>query len=265
MEGIALSQGRPYCLLSFVAGSNSTSFPGSQLSFSAKLGVVLTCAVLLTSCSDGTTRTVSSTILAARGGVRAKNGHTEEFLPARPGFTLRAGAVVQSAEGSLVDLLLLSNTPHAPAWRRRANLDSVRLSKDGNETADPMIARHVEISLPKGTVFMRYRQPAGSVGALLVTTPHGTITANSDCLVCLEVNSRRLRVICIRGVVESVPAGSRKSLAIDAGSVAELTSRTSSLTEVAQDAEAGEKVTEALSAEGELLKLARAQRNLLPR
>jgi hypothetical protein len=235
------------------------------LSFSAKLGVVLTGAVLLTSCSDGTIRTVSSTVLATRGNVRAKNGLTAEFLPARPGLTLGPGAVLESGEGGLVDLVLLPNILTRLLGEGELVLGSARLSKDGNETEDDMIARHVEISLPKGIVFIRYRQPAGSVGELLVTTPHGIITAKSDCLVCLEVNSQRLRVICIQGLVGSIAAGGGESLSLDAGSVAELTSRTSSLTEVAQDAEAGGKVTEALSAERELLKLARAQRNMLPR
>jgi len=222
-------------------------------------------AVLLTSCWEGITRAASATILATRGTVRVKEGLAAQFLSARPGLALGAGAILQSTREAQADLALLPSTLARMAGEGELIIDSVELSKDGNETGDAMLARRVEISLRAGTVFVTHRRPPGAAGSLFVKTPHGIVTANSDCLVCIEANSQRLRVTCARGLVGIAPASGQQALSVDAGSVAELTSQTSSLVAVAADAAGQERVTDVLSAERELLALARAQRNILPR
>jgi hypothetical protein len=142
-------------------------------------------------------------------------------------------------------------------------IESARLSKDGNETEDPMIARWIAISLSQGTILVSYRRPAGAAGRLLVSTPQGTIVSNSDCLINIAVSSQRLHVGCISGSVKIASTSGQKALSVDAGFVAESTPQTSTLMEAAGDAAAQQEITEAISAERELLALVRRQRDIL--
>jgi hypothetical protein len=239
--------------------------PNAQLSFPARLAGLFAAVVLLSSCGEGITRSVSATILETRGTVRAKSGPDSQFGSAEPGLALGAGALLQTDEAAQADLALLPNILARILSRTDLTINGLKLSKDGNETGDAMIARRAEISLGEGAIFLKHRRPPGSFGSLLVKTPHASITANSDCLIYIETTPRRLRVICVRGLVEIAPASGQKAFSAEAGSMAELPSQTSSLVAVAGDAAAQEKVSDAISAERELLALARGRRNLLPR
>lgn len=239
--------------------------PNAQLSFPARLAALLTVAALLSSCGEGITRSVSATLLDTRGTVRVKSRPDSEFVSAAAGLALGAGALLQTDEAAQADLALLPNTLARTLGRTDLSIDNLKLSKDGNETGDAMIARRAEISLGEGAIFLRHRRPAGSFGTVLVRTSHGSITSNADCLLYVETSPQRLRVICVRGQVEIAPAAGQKAFSADAGSMAELSSETSTVLEVAADAAAQEKVSDAISAERELLALARARRNTLPR
>jgi ferric-dicitrate binding protein FerR (iron transport regulator) len=144
-------------------------------------------------------------------------------------------------------------------------IDSLIVTKDGNETDDAMMDRRAAVSLNRGTVFVKHRRPPGSFGTLIVRTPSGTINSSSDCLICVEATPQHTRLVCVRGYVEVSPASGRNALTVTAGSIAEVTSQTSSLAEVAADADAQGKVTDTLSVEEELLALTRTRRNILAR
>jgi hypothetical protein len=221
--------------------------------------------LFLSSCGEGITRSVSATILQTRGTVRIRSGPDSKLVTAEPGLALGAGALLQTGEGAQADLALLPSILARILGSGELSISSLKLSKDGNETDHAMIARRAEILLAEGAVFLKHTRPPGSFGTLLVKTPHGSITSNSDCLFYVETNPQRLRVICVRGLVDIVPAGGQKALSVDAGSVADLSSQTSSVAEVAADAAAQEKVSDAISVERELLGLARERRNILPR
>jgi hypothetical protein len=235
------------------------------LSFPARFAPLFAAVVLLSSCGEGITRSVSATILDTRGTVRVRNSPDAQFASAEPGLAFGAGAFVQTGEAAQADLALLPNTLARILSRTDLRLDSLKLSKDGNETGDAMIARRAEISLAEGAVFLRHRRPPGSFGTLLVKTSQASITADSDCLIYIETNPQRLRVICIRGLVDIAPTTGQKAFSAPAGSVAESSSQASSVVEAATDAAAQETVSDAISAERELLALVRAQRNILPR
>jgi hypothetical protein len=234
-----------------------------RVCFSTKLGVAFAAVALLTSCWEGTTRAVSATILATKGTVRIKQRLSAEFLPAQPGLALGAGTVLQTAEATQVDLALLPNALTRLLSGGELTIDSLKLSEDGNETGDGILARRVAISLREGTLFLAHRRPPGSAGTLQVSTPHGTIVSNSDCLIYIETSSRRLRVGCISGSVEIASTSGQKALLVDAGFVVESTPQTSTLMEAAGDAAAQQEITEAISAERELLALVRRQRDIL--
>lgn len=237
----------------------------AQLSFPARLAALLAAVGLLGSCGEGITHSVSATILGTRGTVRVKSSPSSQFVPAEPGLALGGGAQLQTGEAAQADLALLPNTLARILGGADLSINSLKLSKDGNETGDAMIARRAEISLAEGGTFLRFRRPPGSFGTLVLNTSHAAITANSDCLIYVETSPQRLRVICVRGLVEIAPAGGQKALSVEAGSMAESSSQTSSLVEVSADAAAQEKVLQAISAERELLALARGRRNILPR
>jgi hypothetical protein len=231
----------------------------------ARLAALFAFALLLSSCGEGITRSVSATILQTRGTVRVKSGPDSEVLAAEPGLALGAGAILQTGEAAQADVALLPSILARILGRADLSITSLKLSKDGNETDDAMIARRAVISVAEGAVFLKHTRPPGSFGTLLVKTPQGSIISNSDCLFYIETNPQRLRVICVRGQVDIVPAAGQKALSVDAGSMADLSSQTSSVAEVTTDAAAQEKVTDAIAAERELLALARERRNILPR
>lgn len=235
------------------------------MNFPTRFCIAVALVILFPGCWEGTTRAVSATVLATKGTNRIKSGPSGEVLSAQPGLKLPAGAVLQSAEGSQVDLALLPSCQVRLLGEGELIIGSLMVTKDGNETEDETIARRVAVSLNKGAAFMKHRRPLGSFGTLVVRTPCGMISSSSDCLIYVEVTPERIRLVCVRGYVEVSPASGRDALTVIAGSIAEVTSQTSSLTEVAADADAQGKVTDTLSAEEELLALTRARRNILPR
>jgi|SRR6202521_593344 len=250
--------------MSFDSFELERSLAKRESSFSASLAWLIATAVLLTGCWEGTTRAVSATILATQGSARVKNESFSELL-ARPGLALSAGTVLQTVEAAQVDLAFLPSALTRMLGEGELTIDSLKLSEDGNETGDRILARRGAISLRAGTLFVVHRRPPGSAGTFLISTPHGTIVSNSDSLICVETSSQRLRVVSVRGSVEIVPTSGQKALSVDAGFLAETTPQTSTLMEAAGDADGQQKVTKAILAERELLALARRRQEVLAR
>lgn len=237
----------------------------SKLSAKFLTPLLIACTTLfLCGCWEGTTRDVLSRVLAAEGASQAKNNATSEFFPLQPGLVLGAGAILQTSEDSRVDLALLPNTLVRLIRKGELSIDTLRLTKDGNETDDDMGDRRVECTLKEGRLFALHRRLGTSTAKLRLKTNMGTVRANSNCLVSIHATSDQTRVICFFGTVDFDPADSRPQITIPAGSLGDVTSKTSSILLIAADAAAQNEISDAIAAETELLALAQRERNLLP-
>jgi hypothetical protein len=218
--------------------------------------------ILLNGCIGGTSHDVCGIVLAANGSVTI----AEEHAPARavdPGSTFCAGTILRTSVTSSAQIACVASTRIQLSAETELELNRLTLRKDGNETGDEVDARQIRCRLPTGLVYVSHQRPWGSA-ELTIVTPHGTFTANSDCLVRMQVNSQAVRITSARGTSGFQPGDGQPAVEVKAGFICEWPSSQPEPVVAANDAAGQQEIAELFAAEERLNALATARRSAPP-
>jgi hypothetical protein len=95
-------------------------------------------------------------------------------------------------------------------------IETLRISKDGNETQGGMRSRSARIQLSRGKITVLFSRRDESASQLAIDAPSVTIMADSDCLFHVQTDGTRTRLTCVEGNVYA-SCSTRPPVAIGAG------------------------------------------------
>jgi hypothetical protein len=96
----------------------------------------------------------------------------------------------------------------------------LHLSKDGDETIDPLKSREAKLRLSRGTLLVSVGR-AQAHAQVFVETNAGVFSAGSGRAFRVVVSGDRMRIMCVRGIVNFAAAPDRPPINIGAGYFAE--------------------------------------------
>ena len=226
------------------------------------LSLLFALAALLAGCSGGTTHDACGVVLAIEGSVTiAEKGASARVV--EPGSSFCAGAVLHTSASSSAQIACLANTLVQLLAETDFEIDRLTLRRDGNETADEVEARAVRCRLPAGLIYLSHLRPWGS-SDLTIITPHGTLITNSDCLVRVQVDNRRIRITSARGTCSFQPASGQPAVAVETGFLYQWPSPEPAPVIAANEADGQREIAELIDAEKRLNALAITQRSAPP-
>ena len=218
--------------------------------------------VLLTSCSGGTTHDACGLVLAVDGSLTIAD-QRGPANPVGPGSGFCAGAVLHTSASASAQIACFANTLVHLLGETDFELDRLTLRRDGNETADEVEGRKIHCRLPAGLIYLSHLRPWGS-SELIIVTPHGTLTASSDCLIRVRVDDRRIRITSARGNCSFQPASGQSAVAVEAGFLCEWPSAEPGPVIAANEAAGQQEIAELIAAEQRLNALAVTLRSAPP-
>jgi hypothetical protein len=218
--------------------------------------------LLLTGCIGGTSHDVCGLVLAVNGSVTIAEAHA----PARrvdSGSAFCPGSILRTSVTSSAQIACPESTRIQLSEETELELDRLTLRKDGNETGDEVEARQIHCRLPTGLIYLSHQRPWGSA-ELTIVTPHGTLTANSDCLIRVRVNNKTVRITSAGGTSTFQPADGQPAREVTAGFVCEWPSSEPAPVAAANDAAGQQEIAALFSAEERFNALTLARRSAPP-
>lgn len=174
-------------------------------------------------CSDGVSRQVEANILSVGGDcvLRRGDGETRFDVGTQP----RAGDVLETGADGHISAALLPNVLVELAPSSALQIDVLSLTKDGNDTIEPMRARVAHLRLLRGSLIVSQRRlDVAAEPSLRIQTPHGIATSSYDCLFSVESDSTRTRVACEEGYIYFAAKENAEAVQIEPGFTGEITS-----------------------------------------
>ena len=227
----------------------------------AFLSCLVSTAALMTGCWEGVSRQVLGTVLSVRGEVVYQKDKEAGFhsltLQANPG----PGSVLRTGSEGRANLALVPGALVQVSGNSELKIEELRLTKEGNETADGMRKRTARVRLNRGSVNIVFERRDTSELRFAFSTRDVTISADEDCVCRVSVQNESTRVTCVRGKAYAWAGNSEPSI-VKAGYSQEWPPGL--MTIAADDARAQTDVTDALEAERELRQLQDKQTDRLP-
>lgn len=217
--------------------------------------LALLALMMLTSCRPWFTRQVSGEILAVEGRpegiLQGKTIRLTERTVISPGMTIRV------PPESRIDLLLLPGILIELRPDTEVEIERLRLSRDGDESIRPMIAREATIRLLRGALFATVgRAPTRS--GLRIETLVGTVIAGSGRAFMTAAEGQKLRIVSARGIVAFAPLEGAPLIKINPGYFAVLPGPSAAPQPAAESgAQAQKEVAETIKTERQLQQLER--------
>ena len=224
----------------------------------ASLAFFLTCALAQAGCWEGTTRSISATVLSIQGEVVCISKGSTNFRPVTPEVKLSAGSTLKTSKGARANLVLIPGALAQLAGDSEVKIDELTLRKDGNETGDSIRERIARIELRRGGMVVLFE----GFARFTIQTPEATISVLPSCLLRLDVDEGEVRATCVRGKFYATPK-SGQAAAVDAGYFHQWPSERGPVS-AAEDGRGQTDTTATLEAARELQELAAAQRDRLP-
>ncbi len=137
------------------------------------------------------------------------------------GGYFRSGDKISASTQSRVDLMLLPGVLVELGAESEMKIERLQLTRDGDESLQPMTAREAHIRLERGRLVASVGL-APTESLLVVETPAGSFAAGPDRTLLIEVNGAKARTMCLRGKATFRPTGGAQELTIPAGFFAEL-------------------------------------------
>ena len=189
---------------------------GLLMRFPALISFFLLCCGLASGCWEDVTTQVAATVLSVKGTVVFGMAEQNNFQPVTRESRIHDGDMVRTSDGALLSLGLIPAALAQMSSNSEIKIEELRISKDGNQTEGGMRSRSARIRLNRGkiTVLFTRRDRIGSLFA--ISTPSVTITADSDCLFCVQSDGTTTRLTCARGNVYT-SSSAQPSVAIGAG------------------------------------------------
>ena len=183
-------------------------------SFSSVLAL---CFCLLgNGCSKGITRSTAAVVFLVRGDVVFGDAERNVFHPVTPKSKIHAGDTVRTAEGGSINLALIAGVFVQLSENSEMKIEDLRLTKDGNETAERILDRRGWLRLNRGRIVSLFSQSDKTASEFGVTAGQITFRPDYDCLFSVWTDGTTSRATCVRGEV-TASAGAQPPLKIAAG------------------------------------------------
>ena len=203
-------------------------------------------------CSKGITRSTVAVVFSVRGNVVFGNAERNDFQPVTPKSRIQAGDVVRTSEGASINLALTAGAFVQLAANSEIKIENLRLTKDGNDTAERVLDRRAWIRLNRGRIVCSFSQSDKTASEFGITTGQVTLKPDSDCLFSIWTDGTTSRATCERGEVNgSVDA--QPPLKIAAGYFSQWPTASKEPIAASADARAQMDITTALGVEPELM------------
>jgi hypothetical protein len=216
--------------------------------------LVALCSGLVNGCSEDVTRRTGITVFSARGDVVFGTTERNDFEPVTRESRIYDGSVVRTADDALLDLGFNASALAQISRNSEIEIDELKISKDGNETRGGVRSRSARIRLNRGKITVLFTQRGRGTSRFAISTPATTITADSDCLFCVQLDDAVTRLTCIRGKVHAATAG-RPTLAIGGGYFQQWPLTRSEPVAASENAAAQIDITDSLEIEDKLLEM----------
>jgi FecR-like protein len=228
------------------------------VSFSSVLA--LSVCLLGNGCSKAITRSTVTVVFFLRGNVVFGNAERNDFQPVTPKSKIHAGDVVRTSGGASINLGLIPGAFIQLSENSEIKIEDLRLTKDGNDTAERMLDRRAWIRLNRGRIVGLFKQSDRTASDFGVTTGQITLRPESDSLFSVWTDGATSRATCVRGEV-SASADAQPPLKIAAGYFAQWPTASKEPIAATADARAQMDIKTALDVEPELLDQAAGWRN----
>jgi hypothetical protein len=166
-------------------------------SFSSVLALCV--CVLGNGCSKGITRSTVTVVFFVRGNVVFGNAERNDFQPVTPKSKIHAGDVVRTSDGASINLALIPGAFIQLSGNSEIKIEDLRLTKDGNDTAERMLDRRAWIRLNRGRIVTLFQQSDRTASEFGITTGQVTLRPNSDCLFSVWTDGATSRATCLHG------------------------------------------------------------------
>ena len=211
-------------------------------------------------CSKGITRATAVTVFFVRGNVVFGHAGRKDFQPVTSKSKIHAGDTVRTSDGSSTNLALVPGAFVQLSENSEIEIEDLRVTKDGNETAGGMLDRRAQVRLNRGRIVSLFSRSDRSGSHFNVTTSQVTFTPDSDCLFSVWTDGTTTRGTCGRGEV-STSADAQPSVKIAAGYFSQWPTASKEPTAAIADAGAQMDIKTALDVEPELLDQAAGWQN----
>ena len=220
------------------------------VSFSSVLAL---CVCLLgNGCSKGITRSTVTVVFFVKGNVVFGNAERNDFQPVTPKSKIHAGDVVRTLDGGSINLGLIPGAFIQLSGNSEIKIEELRLTKNGNDTAERMLDRRASIRLNRGRIVSSFTQSDRTASEFGITTGQVTLRPESDCLFSVWTDGTTSRATAVRGEV-SASADGQPPLKIAAGYFAQSPIPSKDPIAASADASAQMDIKTALDAEPDLL------------
>jgi FecR-like protein len=208
--------------------------------------------LLANGCSKGITRSTVTVVFFVRGNVVFGNAERNGFQPVTPKSKIHAGDVVRTSDGASINLGLIPGAFIHLSGNSEIKIKDLRLTKDGNDTAERILDRRAWIRLNRGRIVSLFKQSDRTASEFGVTTGQITLRPDSDSLFSVWTDGTTSRATSARGEV-SVSADAQPPLKIAAGYFFQWPTASKEPIAASADANAQMDIKTALDVEPELL------------
>jgi hypothetical protein len=212
---------------------------------------IATCSLLANGCSKSISRPTAATVLSVRGKVVFGNAERNDFQPVTLESRIHDGDTVRSSDSASLDLALIPGAFAQLSGDSEINIEELKITKDGNETAGGMRDRSARIRLSRGKIIVLFSPSDRSASQFAIKTRELTIKPDSDCLFCFQTDGTTTRVTCTKGNVKA-DAEAQPPVTIAAGYFQRWPKKRAEPVPAADDATAQIDITESLEAEERL-------------
>ena len=199
-------------------------------------------------------------VFLARGNVVFGNAERNDFQPVTSKSKIRVGDVVRASDGASINLALIPGAFVQLSGNSEIKIEDLRLTKDGNDTAERMLDRRAWIRLNRGRIVSLFSQSDKTATEFGVTTGQVRLRPDYDCLFSVWTDGTTTRATCLRGEV-SASVDTQQPLKIAAGYFSQWPTASKEPIAATADASAQMDIKTALDVEPELLDQAAGWQN----
>ena len=219
-------------------------------SFSSVLALCV--CLLANGCSKGITRSTVAIVFSVKGNVVFGSAERNNFQQVTPKSRIQAGDIVRTSDGASINLALIAGAFVQLARNSEIKIEDLRLTKDGNDTAERMLSRRAWIRLNRGRIICSFSQSDKTASDFGITTSQLTVRPASDCLFSIWTDGTTSRATCERGEVNA-SVDTQPPLKIAAGYFCQWPTASKEPIAASTDPRAQIDITTALGVEPELM------------
>src|SRR5437870_7214418 len=205
------------------------------------------CSLLANGCSKGINQATAVTVFSVKGKVVFGNAERNDFQPVTLKSRIHDGDTVRSLNGALVDLALIPGAFAELSGDSDINIEELKVTKDGNETAGGMRDRSARIRLNRGKIIVLFTPSDKRASQFTIKAREITIKPDSDCLFCVRTEGTTTRLTCAKGNINA-SAGPQAPVTTAAGYFQQWPKNRTEAVPAADDAAAQIDITESLEA-----------------